>query len=454
MIQSFALNYDTRPLFEDEMREIACEAYVYAYPLVLMELTRRKITKARVESIKDWTPINRFTHLAVFPDAEFTDVARPNADTLYSVMWFDVRDEPLIVSIPDSNGRYYLMPILDMWTEVFASKGTRTSGNRAQVFALADADWRGHIPEAIDVVRCPTAQGWVIGRTATDATEGYAAVHSFQRGISAIPLHAFGSPSRIPPQMVNPSWVAGKPPVAEIAGMDAATFFAVFGETTTINRAHAIDYPILDRMRRIGIVPGRRFDASRLSVDVQRAIAAAPQAALRKIEGVFHNTGEFANGWRMNKTAIGTYGGDYLRRAGVAYASLGSNAVEDVLYPLAILDATGMPFSSGNNYVLHFDEARPPPARGFWSLTMYNQKQLFADNPIDRYAIRSHDHLKYNHDGSLDILIQRSSPGRIQESNWLPSPASGPFTMSLRIYWPRSSALDGTWMPPPVTRIS
>src|SRR5215831_17689582 len=133
----FEPDYASRRLSEEEALEIACEAYVYGYPLVLMELTRRKIANMGASAGRDWTPVNQFTHLAAFPDAEFSDVVRPNADTLYSVMWFDVRDEPLVITLPDSDGRYYLMPILDMWTEVFASKGPRTTGDGAQAFALA-----------------------------------------------------------------------------------------------------------------------------------------------------------------------------------------------------------------------------------------------------------------------------------------------------------------------------
>jgi hypothetical protein len=158
-------------------------------------------------------------------------------------------------------------------------------------------------------------------------------------------------------------------------------------------------------------------------------------------------------GWRTNLTAIGTYGADYLNRAGVAYAGIGANTIEDAVYPTAFIDAEGKPFSSDSRYVLHFNKDEIPPVRAFWSLTMYNEKQLLAANPIDRFAIGDRDKLAFNPDGSLDLYIQRESPGKDKESNWLPAPGSGSFTMNMRLYWPKAEVLDGTWSPPGVMQV-
>jgi hypothetical protein len=155
-------------------------------------------------------------------------------------------------------------------------------------------------------------------------------------------------------------------------------------------------------------------------------------------------------GWRTNLTAIGTYGADYLSRAVIAYVGLGSNTIEDAVYPTAVTDADGKPFISDNRYMLHFNKDQVPPVRAFWSLTMYNERHLLAANPIDRYAIGDRDKLAFNPDGSLDLYIQRESPGQDKASNWLPTPASGPFTMNLRLYWPKPEVLDGNWAPPGV----
>jgi hypothetical protein len=183
------------------------------------------------------------------------------------------------------------------------------------------------------------------------------------------------------------------PPTEQVEKMTPAAYFSLFAELTKFNPPHAHDYPILDQMRRIGIEPGKTFDFASASPEVQRALTEAGPAALKKIKAQFLRAGVANAGWRTNLSAVGTYGADYLSRAGVAFAGLGANTIEDAVYPTAVTDADGKPFSSDNRYVLHFDKNQLPAVRGFWSLTMYNEKQAFAANPIDRYAIGDRDKL-------------------------------------------------------------
>jgi len=439
-----------QPLSEQEAYEIAHDAYVYAYPMVIFEVTRRVMTNVEnVDGLR--APMNHIAHARTFPDASFTDVVRPNADTLYSAMYFDVAKEPMVFSVPDSGGRYYLLPLLDMWTDVFASPGKRTTGTGAQNFAVVGPRWRGQLPTGVREIRSPTNIVLLIGRTQTNGKDDYDAVHSFQDDLKAMPLSQYGKDYTPSQGIVNPQQDMSAPP-DQVEKMDAATFFALFAELMKENPPHANDYPILSRMKRIGIEPGRSFSVAGASPEVRRAIERAASGALKLIKATPARSGERANGWRTNLTAIGTYGADYLHRAGVAFAGLGANVIEDAVYPTAFTDADGQPFSSDRRYVLHFDEDKMPPARAFWSLTMYDQRQLFAANPIGRYAIGDRDQLAFNADGSLDLYIQRDSPGPDHESNWLPAPASGPFTMNLRLYWPKPEVLDGTWSPPPVRR--
>jgi hypothetical protein len=261
-------------------------------------------------------------------------------------------------------------------------------------------------------------------------------VHKFLDGIKAVPLSAYGKPYTAPKNTVNPD-LDMSPPPDQVEKMDAATFFAMFAELMKENPPHANDYPIIDRMKRIGIAPGKSFSLASQPKEIQDAFNAAPAKALKLIKDTWTKSGVLANGWRTNLTAIGTYGTDYLQRAGVAYAGLGAIVVEDAVYPTAFTDAGGEPLSSDNRYVLHFAKDQIPPARAFWSLTMYDQRQLFTENPINRYAIGDRDRLAFNPDGSLDLYIQRESPGKDKEANWLPAPKDGPFTMNLRLYWPR-----------------
>jgi len=436
----------------EEAREIAREAYIYAYPMVLMEVTRRASTNV-VEPAGLTAPINQLAHAREFPDASFTIVVRPNADTLYSALTFDVSKEPLVFSVPDSGGRYYLLPFLDYWTDVFTVPGKRTTGTAAQTFAIVGPGWRGKLPRGVERYDSPTASGLLIGRTQTNGKADYEAVRKFQDGIKIVPLSAYGKPFTPPKGKVRPDQDMSPPP-DQVDKMDAATFFAMFAELMKQNPPHANDYPILDRMKRIGMTPGKAYSVASQPQGVQDALSAAPPSALKDIKEAWRKAGVLANGWRTNLTAIGTYGTDYLHRAGVAYGGLGANVPDDAVYPTAFADADGQPFDNGKRYVLHFNKDQIPPARAFWSLTMYDERQLFTANPINRYAIGDRDRLAFNSDGSLDLYIQRESPAKEKESNWLPAPASGSFTMNLRLYWPKVEVLNGSWAPPPVKKVN
>jgi hypothetical protein len=443
------------PVSADEAREIAVDAYLYAYPLVLMDVTRRVSTNVAAPDTELGfrAPMNQFAHMKRYPDASFTDVVRPNADTLYSSLWYDVTREPLVIHVPDSQGRYYLLSVLDLWTDVFASLGTRTTGTGEQVFAIAGPGWHGTVPADMTLLRSPTAIGWMIGRTQTDGPSDYDRVHQFQAGLTATPLSRWrtkGSPAaagRVDPKL---DMIA---PVEQVKKMDAGTFFARFTALTGSNPPHGNDYPMLQRMARIGLVPGQPFDISKTTPEAKAALEAAPLTGYGQILAAIPRMGSPVNGWRMISDPIGTYGTAYLRRAAIAYSGLGANVMQDAIYPAASRDGDGKPLDSGARYVIHFGKGQIPPVRAFWSLTMYDSRQLFTANAINRYAIGGRDRLQFNDDGSLDLYIQRASPGPDKEPNWLPTPPAGEFSMNLRLYWPGPSALEGSWAPPPVKRI-
>lgn len=239
--QSTAAAPEVPSLSDREVRDIAVEAYVYAYPLVLMEVTRRVMTNV-AEPTARGAPINQFYHMRTIPDASFTDVVRPNADTLYSTLWFDVEKEPLVVNVPESDGRYYLLPLLDMWTDIFASPGKRTTGTGAQTFAIVGPSWRGVLPAGVAEVRAPTAVGWLIGRTQIDGPADYPAVRAFQDGMTAVPLGALGK-TYSPSKGAVDRALDMSAPAAQVAKMDAETFFGVFTSATRANPPHGNDYP-------------------------------------------------------------------------------------------------------------------------------------------------------------------------------------------------------------------
>jgi hypothetical protein len=436
------------PVTTEEAREIAIDAYIYAYPLLVSELTRRASLVG-----PDAARMNQFQHRWSIPDENFTLVVRPNADTLYSSLWYDVAAEPLVIDIPDSGGRYYLLPILDLWSEVFASPGSRTTGIRAQRIVLAAPDWKGPLPADSLLIRSPTAIGWIIGRTQTNGHADYPNVHRFQDRLTATPLSRLGKPYAAPRTPVDPSWDTQTPPVELIDRMSAQDYFSLFATLTTANPPHESDYPIVHRMARLGIVPGAPLDLDDLPPDAARALESAATAARPTIQKGIATQGRRESGWRTRLSTIGTYGTDYRTRANVAFGGLGASPIEDAIYPSTAVDAGGSPFSSAGRYVIHFPKAQLPPARAFWSLTLYDDRQLFTANPLHRYALGDRDVLAFNRDGSLDIYIQRDSPGHDHEANWLPAPVRGGFTLTLHLYWPKPAALDGAWMPPPVRRI-
>jgi len=171
----------------------------------------------------------------------------------------------------------------------------------------------------------------------------------------------------------------------------------------------------------------------------------AIEAAAKRV-----STADVRNGWSIDRD-VGRWGADYGKRAVAARRGLGVNAPEDAIFMVARFDAGGQRFDGNNRYVLHFDKGNLPPAEGFWSLSLYNDQQHFADNPLHRYNLGSSDNLKTNADGSLDLVVQSTDPGG--NANWLPAP-KGPFYLILRVYWPKPDVLEGRWAPPGVKRLT
>ncbi len=434
----------------DRFREIGSQAYIYAFPMVLMETTRRVSTN--VENMQNGgAPMNQFSHVRAFPDHTFTNVVRPNADTLYSTLWFDVSEEPLVLSIKDTGGRYFMLPILDMWTDVVAVPGSRTTGTKTATYAIVGPTWQGSLPDKIQPIRCPTSVGWIIGRTQTNGKVDYPTVYKIQDGYTVTPLSQWGkSDATLPKGTVNPTWDTKTPPHIQVLNMKAGAFFHLFAELLKKNPPHEVDWNMVQLLKRIGIVAGKSFDFDKLPADKQKALEAAATDAKELIKK--GQDGSLVNGWDFATDFIGNYGTSYSRRAHIALIGLGANVAEDSVYPITKADNQGKPYSGANRYLLHFEKSAIPPVQGFWSLTMYNDKMFFVDNPIQRYAIGDRDALRFKKDGSLDIYIQHDSPGKEKEANWLPAPADG-FDMTLRLYWPDMGVLTGGWTPPSVTRI-
>lgn len=430
--------------------DVAIDAYIFGYPLVTMELTRRVITNV-AESGEARGPMGQIIKARSYPDASFRDVTAPNADTLYTNAFFDVGSEPWVLSIPDMQGRYSLMPLLDGWTTVFEVPGKRTTGTGAQTYAITGPGWKGTLPEGVTQYRSPTSIVWLLGRIyCTGTPEDYAEVHKLQDAFKLVPLSSYGKPYTPPPGKVDPSIDMATAVRDQVNRLDAVSYFTLLCELMKTNPPSAADAAHLASFKRIGIVPGQDFDASKLPADVARR---TPKIAVDKIMQ-HYDALKNENGWSLT-TQTGIYGTDYLMRALITAIGLGANRPQDAIYPISKGDAQGRQYNGSNQYVMRFAKGHLPPVEGFWSLTMYDDEYFFVNNPLNRYSISPRQNLQVNADGSTDLYIQKESPGKDKESNWLPAPP-GDFLLMLRTYWPSEanpSILNGSWAIPAVQRV-
>lgn len=444
---------------ELEAREIAIDAYVYAYPLVTMEMTRRVMTNVEAPQGSK-APMGQFARLRNYPAVDDRSVTAPNADTLYTLTWLDVSKEPWIVSIPDMKDRFFLFPMLDGWTNVFQDPGKRTTGTKAQKYAITGPGWTGTLPTGVTEFKSPTGMVWILGRIyCTGTPEDYKAVHALQDQVSAVPLSAWGKPYTAPAGQVDPSIDMKTPPRDQVNKMDGATFFKLFAELMKTNPPSAQDAPMVAKLAKIGLVPGQDFDASKLDPAVLKGINDAPKPAQDKIsnlkEAILAGHAKLENGWMFFRET-GLYGTGYWNRALITWYGLGANRPQDAVYPTSEGPDLLQKYDGADKYVLRFEKGQFPPAKGFWSITMYDDQYFFVPNALNRQNISARNKFKTNADGSVDIYVQHESPGKDKEANWLPAP-KGNFVLMMRLYWPSEtppSILDGSWKPPHVKKSS
>jgi hypothetical protein len=424
------------------------DAYIYFYPLMSMDLSRKQFTNG-TDDFKG--PMNTFVNVPAYPPADFKGVVRSNFDTLYSVSWLDMTKEPLVISAPDTDGRYYLLPMLDMWTDVFASPGWRTTGTKAGNFLVTPPGWKGTVPDGMTRIDAPTPYVWLIGRTKTDGPPDYDAVRKIQAGYKVTLLSEFGKPPKPVEFKLDPSVDMKTPPKVQVDTMAGGKYFAYAAELLKLHPPHITDEPIIARMKKIGIEVGKSFDISKLDPAVQKALEGAPQDGQKLMAWKLPTLARVSNGWSMNTDTVGVYGNYYLKRAILSQQGLGANVVEDAIYPLNLADESGKPLDGANKYTITFEKGAAPPVNAFWSITLYDQEGFQVGNVLNRFAVSSWMPFKYNSDGSLDLYFQNESPGKDMEANWLPAP-KGPFNLTMRLYAPKSEALTGKWNPPPVTK--
>jgi len=377
---------------------------------------------------------------------------RTNVDTLYSAAVLDLKAQSMVLSVPATD-RYFMLPMLSLWTDVFAVPGTRTTGkNTARNFLVVGPQWRGNVPAGLEMIKSPTRYVWIIGRTQTNGAADYANVHKVQDGYKLRPLSAWGKGAYVPPKgKVDPSIDMKTPPPTIVDKMDAVTYFGRFAELLKDNPPNPVDYPMIHRLERTGFKVGQSFNLVAAPASIRQAFARgyADGKALVLAEGK-KAAGIGGKGWGYTVRS-GAYGADYLYRAAIAQCCVGENLPQDAVYPSLSSDSEGLPLDGNSRYVLRFEKGMLPPVDAFWSVTAYDVEGYFIRNPLKRQAIGDRDKLVRNADGSVDLYIQADSPGKDKEANWLPV-GKAPFTLLMRLYSPRAEFLAGAWTSPAVVR--
>ena len=449
-------------LTEEEAQAVAVDAYVYFYPLVTMDITRRQFTNIEPGKELAKGPMNMFNNVPEYPPGNFRGVVRPNFDTLYSSAFLDLTTEPVVVSVPDTQGRYYLLPMLDMWSDVFASPGWRTTGTQAQTILVTPPGWRPDLrdrfvdefklPKDAQRIEASTPYAWIIGRIKTDGPPDYDAVRKIQAELKITMLSDWGKAPKAPQVKIDPGVDMKTPPKIQVDSMPPGKYFAYAAELLKVNPPHFTDEPMLAQMRRLGIEAGKSFDIEKASPTAKKALEAAPKAGQELMEWKTPTLARVVNNWSMNTDTMGVYGNYYLKRAIVAQVGLGANLPQDAIYPLNIGDEESRPLDGANKYVLRLTKGTMPPVDAFWSITLYDPDGFQVPNSLNRFAVSSWMPFKYDADGGLSLYFQNDSPGKDREANWLPAP-KGAFNLTMRLYAPQSAALTGKWNPPAITKV-
>jgi hypothetical protein len=442
----------------EETRAIAEEGFIYGLPIVMNYAVQYEFT-VDSSSSQYKGPLNQIFNEARVFTYQDTSVVTPNSDTPYSMLWLDLRAEPMVVSVPEvEKNRYYSVQLIDGNTFNYGYIGSRATGNDAGDYMVVGPGWKGETPAGIKkVFQATTEFGLSVFRTQLfDATD-IENVKKVQAGYKAQPLSAYlGQPAppaapaidfpKIDTELVKTNF---------FAYLDFALQFAPAGPEETGIRA---------KLASIGVGPGKTFDFKDLSPEHKAEIGLGMKAGEEKIEKYLADGVKEINGWKVS-SFFGDrafFNGDWLKRAAAAKAGIYGNDAEEAMYPMASKLSDGQPLDcSKHDYTLTLPAGGFPPVNAFWSVTMYDGKtQLLIKNPIDRYLINSPmmPNLKKGSDGSLTMYIQKDNPGPAKESNWLPAPDDTIYVV-MRLYWPKTEAPsilppgEGTWQPPAFVQV-
>ena len=427
------------------------QAYDYGFPLLEFLRVRREQTSVRCPDTKGNSPVNSFSNARGFATAESRTVVAPNTDTLYSIAHLDLGKGPITLSHPDMGKRYYSFALLDPYTNVIAIPGLRENGGDAGSYEIRWTEKGSHGKPAAgtEVIKSKYRRVWVIGRTlATDRKDQRKA----QRLMAKYRLTRANGTERSFPKGCRPG-----DPKAYPTPTDGPAFVAALNRALKDNPPPRRDGALLAQLEPLGIGPGLSPQRAGLAPDVLAALYDGVADRAVTLPGTARaealREAVKTEGWLLPASNIGDYGTDYAFRALIAVVGLGANTPDEAIYPAGITDATGALYDGADDYRLTFPPGSEPPAKYFWSLTMYDTAGYLVPNAIDRYSLGpSHPPLLRKPDGSIVVAIQQTPPTEA-DVNWLPSPP-GAFRLNLRLYGPSKAARTGAWRAPGVVRVA
>jgi hypothetical protein len=431
------------------IKDEVADSYVFGYPLVLMGVAR----DAAVGTEPGQAPINTLRHAQALPPIGAANPTRPSLDTLDSTGWLDIGAEPVILSLPDSHGRYVDARVLDMWTNVVWSTSsqfeTRASGIKAQSIAFVSPEWKGDLPKNVKRVDVPTRNAWVSVRIQSNGTRDLTAVRKLQRAIRAVPLSVYVGDThaaQVAPPRSNSAETANAAattPAAQVAALDANGFFSRLADALPDNPPTPADPHALKILSDFGVTPGEPVNLPSATAVVNAGLSDGRERVATPPTNVLS-----ANGWNWFGDGVGNYGPDYALRAYAASTQPGIGTKDDEVRAVVSQDSDGHALNGANRYVIHFAPNELPPVRGFWSITAYTKDGALGESAPAHLAVGDRNGARRNRDGSLDVIV---SSTRSKGGNWLPAPRSD-LQLVLRLYAPKPQATDGSWQPPAVVR--
>ncbi|WP_234857015.1 DUF1254 domain-containing protein [Acinetobacter junii] len=454
---SISLGFSTQSfakLTQQQAENLVKEAYIFGYPMVDSYRVQYSyfVDKESAEYKGEWNKVHNVARVFTPQD---TAIQTPNSDTPYSFVGADLRTEPLVITVPDiEKKRYYSIQMIDMYTHNFSYIGSRATSNNAANFLLVGPNWKGEKPKGIkDVIRSETDLAFLLYRTQLFSEKDIDNVKNIQASYKVTPLSSFLN-IKAPPAAPKIEFIQ---PLSLSEQKSSPQFFNIMNFTLQYANVHPDEKKLIESFKQIGVVPGKTFDYDSLDPVVQAAIPKGIEkawAALqdRKVnfldKGLIKSSDGFGNRKHID--------GRYLDRMMGAVFGIYGNSEEEAIYPTYFVDATGLPLDGKNKYQLTFPKGQLPPAKSFWSLTMYTMPEsLLYENKLNRYLINSsmEKSLVKNKDGSITLYLQNEEPLGDKKNNWLPAPA-GPFASIMRIYWPEKTVIDGIWKAPKLIKVS